>query len=153
MIHRDAVESYIHGRPEFKGETGAGDTLPGISAHRWHLNCETRWKSFLKTSGAITEQRGTLVFGGQEFKEKTTEGANNQAVEWGDPRENVDLTAKWRPSFEKGTMECVNCCWDVSKMSTSKWPFILAYWRWSHFDSVEGTDIWLKLFMEFQGPL
>lgn len=34
MIHRDAVESYIHGRPEFKGETGAGDTLSGISAHR-----------------------------------------------------------------------------------------------------------------------
>lgn len=98
MLSRDAVELYKHGIPEFKEETVAGDTLSRISAHRWHLNCETRWKAFLKGSAAIIEQRGTLVFRGQKFKEKTTtECANNQAVEWGDPRE-------WGPSSQMKTV-------------------------------------------------
>lgn len=134
MLSRDAVELYKHGIPEFKEETVAGNTLPRISARRWHLNCETRWKPFLKGSGAIIEQRGTLVFGGQEFKEKTTtECANNQAVEWGDPREC--LVATWRQSYEKAAIKCVNCCWDVRDESL-KMTF--------YFGIIEVITFWFK---------
>lgn len=48
MLSRDAVELYKHGIPEFKEETVAGNTLSRISARRWHLNCETRWKPFFE---------------------------------------------------------------------------------------------------------